>query len=121
MLLVPFVILIAVNEVYRGYIHEKPFPKYPGAINSGQRIRERCSWACHESTDYCKENHVKTVGPYFEFTDSLYFGLIGGLRSTGGYKAANVFFLVFAVPLLIWFFLIKAACYRQRIDSGNRN
>ena len=119
--LIPFVLMVAVNEWYRGARKEKSFTKYPGVMNSGQRMRDRCSWACHEATAYCKKNHVKSVKSNFEFTDSLYFGLIGGLRMTGVYQAANVFFLVLAVPLLIWFFLYKSLDYQYRIQSRNRN
>ena len=119
-LVIPFVLMVAVNEVYRASIKEKPFSKYPGAINSGQRIRERCSWVCHEATAYCKENHVKWGRPYFEYTDTMYFGLIRGLRITGGYQAANVFFLVLIVPLLIWIFLVGSIRYQHRIDLIRR-
>jgi hypothetical protein len=64
---------------------------------------------------------VKLVRPYFEFTDSLYFGLIKGLRRTGGYQSANIFLLVIAIPLMIWFFLIKSIQYQKLIDSRKSN
>jgi hypothetical protein len=119
-LIFPFFLMVAVNETYRAYIKEKPISMYPGAINSGQKIWERCSWVCHESTSYCKDNHVKFVRPYFKLTDTMYFGLIRGLRSTGGYQAANVFFLVLIFPLLMWMFMAGSIRYQYRINSIRR-
>jgi hypothetical protein len=33
-------------------------------INSSQRTVDKCTWACHNDTEYCKENHVKTLHPF---------------------------------------------------------
>lgn len=119
-LTMPFVFIVAVNESYRDSIKGQPFSKYPKTMNSGQKIKEKCTWACHEATAYCKENHVKWVRPYFAITDTLYFGLIERLLKTGSYQAANVFFLALIVPLLILLFLVGSIRYQHRINSMRR-
>lgn len=117
-LLTPFLLMIIVNEIIRPTIKEEPYLKSGiTAINSDERISDNCTWICHHETGYCKENHVKHLIPYYRYTDPLYFGIINMLQSTKKYEAANIFFLVILVPLLIWIFLIKSLNTQGKIRA----
>ena len=108
-LIFPCVLMISINEIERIFINEQPY-KYlnVNAVNSGAMIPDRCTWVCHDNTQYCLEHHVKLLKPYTSTTNKIYFGTIDLLASTGNYGAANIIFLVVLAPLLIWFFLIKS-------------
>ncbi|MCO6497518.1 MAG: hypothetical protein J5I50_07635 [Chitinophagaceae bacterium] len=115
-LVLPFIIMIVVNEVMRPRIKEQPYSAHGiTAINSAKYIPEKCSWVCHNDTQYCKEHHVKFLKPYFGTTDFLYFGAIGALAMTGNYGAANIIVFVILFPLVIWFFIIKSLNFRDEI------
>ncbi|MDT8415922.1 MAG: hypothetical protein RQ735_11170, partial [Flavobacteriaceae bacterium] len=59
-LILPFLLMIMVNEVIRPTIKEKPFSSHGiTAMNSAVKVTEKCSWICHNNTTYCKKNHVK--------------------------------------------------------------
>ena len=118
LLLFPFLLMIAINEAIRPTITEKPFQeKGIIAINSAIKFTKKCSWACHNIENYCKENHVKTLQNYFEFTDPVYFGVIRFLQSTGKYKVANIIVLVILIPLLMYFLLIKSLSLQSQIKK----
>lgn len=111
--------MIAINEAVRPSITEKPFQeKGIIAINSATKSTKKCSWACHNIENYCKENHVKILQNYFEFTDPVYFGVIRFLQSTGKYKTANIVILVVLIPLLMYFLLIKSLSLQQKIKNA---
>ncbi len=120
-LISPFIIMIIVNEIVRPAIKETPYSKDGiTAINSADKNPDKCTWLCHNNTIFCKENHVKFLNPYFKYTDPIYFGVIDMLQSTGNYGLANIIFLVFLVPLLIWFFIIKSLNIQDDINNLKR-
>ena len=54
------------------------------------------------------EHHVKITKPYLKYTNPIYFGAIGALKSTGNYGLANIVFLVLLLPLWMFYFLVKS-------------
>ena len=119
LLVLPFLCIVLINEVSRPTIKEKPFSDYSNAMNSGQKLKNKCSWECHENTSYCKRYHVKLLSPYFSVTDSLYYGVIGVLKNKEDefsfYQIMNVVFLVLGIPLLIWLLLAKSLSMQDQI------
>jgi hypothetical protein len=121
-LILPFVMMIIINEAVRPSIKEPPFYNMGLAtINSGKKMTEKCTWACHEGTRYCKDHHVKILRPLFSETDTLYFRTIQKLRETGNYEAANLFFLVLLIPLAIWYFFIRSLNIQDKIRDLKNN
>ncbi len=117
-LVFPFLLMIAVNEIVRLRITNEPYSSHGiVAINSVDKNAGNCTWICHNDTGFCKENHVKYFDSYFTFTDPLYFGAIGLLAMTGNYGLANIVFLVVLMPLVIWFFLIKSLNIQDKIST----
>jgi hypothetical protein len=107
-LLLPFVLMIVINESFRSSIKERPF-HYNGFVtmNSNDRIKNKCTWNCHNRTSYCKDHHLKILKHYTSFTDEIYKGEIKLLKKTGVYELANIVILVIAIPFLIFYFFIK--------------
>ena len=117
-LVLPFFLMIVVNEIIRPTITGKPYTKYGiSAINSVDKTPEKCTWICHNNTTYCKTHHVKYLKSYFQFTDKMYFGIIHLLKKTGNYRLANIIFLVILFPFLIWFFTIKSLNIQDEINK----
>ena len=109
LILLPILGMILTNEYTRQTISEKGYQTQGlTAINPAQKLKHKCSWACHNNTNFCKQHHVKFAKPYFNKIDPIYFGIINSLQSTGNYGLANVIFLVFLFPLLMVFFFIKS-------------
>ena len=101
-LLTPFLTMVLVNENMRSSATEKPYLiNNTKAINSGEKLKNKCTWHCHNDTNYCKENHVKRSKGSFKTIDPIYFGLIYLLKSTGNYFLAKIFCLVILFPLII--------------------
>ena len=121
-LLLPFVLMIVINESFRSSIKERPF-KYNGfkTMNSDDRIKNKCTWNCHNKTSFCKSNHLNFLKKYTSFTDKMYKGEIHLLRSTGKYELANIAILVIAIPFLIFYFLIKGLNIRNEIKKIKQN
>ena len=123
LLLLPYLLMIVVNEAYRPTIKEKPYSAHGiTAINSNIRTPKKCTWAAHSDTKYCEQHHVKYLKNQLESTDKIYFGAIGALRSTGNYGLANIAFLVVLFPLIIWFSLVKIIDYAiaiRNLKKGN--
>lgn len=118
LLLFPYLIMVVINESYRPLITEKPYSVYGiTAINSDIRSLHKCSWIAHSDTSYCKLHHVKFLKDHFQITDEMYFGVIGALRSTGNYGAANIVFLVILFPLIMWYSLVKIIDYTIAIRN----
>ena len=119
LLIIPFLLIIVINEVSRPAILETNNKDFPTAMNSRIRIKEKCSWECHERTEYCKKNHVKLLNNYFSYTDTIYYRTIrilkGGKQSFSFYQKTNVVFLVFLIPLMIWYFLAKSLSIQDQI------
>ena len=117
-LILPFLFMVIVNESVRPTIDGTPYSEFGiTAINTGEHKKNKCTWICHHNTQYCKENHVKVLGPYFRFTDPLYFGIINLLQSTGYYRLAKILVFVMVIPFLIWLLLIKSLDYQDKIKQ----
>jgi hypothetical protein len=117
-LLAPFLIMALINEAVRPEIKEKPYTVHGiTAINSAEYLPNKCTWICQNNTSYCKEHHVKYLKPFYSITDVFYFGVIGLLKSTGNYVAANIIFLVFLFPLTILYFIIKSIGIQEEIQK----
>lgn len=117
-LLSPFLLMIVVNEIVRPTIKEKPYSIYGvTTMNSLDKDSDKCSWACHNSTTICKQKHVKYLKPYFDYSDPVYFGIIGILHGIGYYSLANIIFLVILFPSMIWIFIIKSLNIQDRISK----
>ena len=112
----PYLIIAAVNEFVRPTVKKNKHTIYGiKTINSNDHIQEKCTWAGHETTAFCINNHVKFLKPYINKTDRLYFGIINNLHATGNYQYANIFLLAVIFPLVIWFSLIKIIDYSIEI------
>ena len=110
-----------INELVRPTIEEKPYERQGiVAMNSAIKTPLKCSWICHNDTDYCKENHVKILNNYFEYTDPIYFGIIHSLKSVGNYSLANIIFLVILIPLIMYLLLIKSINIQDQIRDFNK-
>lgn len=121
-LLLPFILMIIINESFRLSVKGHPYHKYGfTTINSSDKIIDKCTWNCHNNTPYCKEHHVKYLKNSFSKTDQLYFGEIKLLRSTGNYGLANIAILVIAIPFLILYFFIKGLYIRNEIQKIKQN
>ena len=120
-LIAPFLIMISINEIVRPSIKENHYLSHNvTAINSVYKIKDRCTWICHNQTIYCKEHHVKFLTNYFYITDKLYFGLIAFLKSTGNYGLANIIILALLLPFLIWILIIKSLNIQDKINYHKR-
>ncbi len=84
-------------------------------INSSFKLNDQCTWECHDNTIHCKSNHLKFSNANTEYTDKVFFGIIGILGSTGDYRLANIIFLVVMMPLLIWYLLIRSIQMQEEI------
>lgn len=122
-LIAPFLAMVLVNEIMRPTIKEQPYSLNGiTAINPPLPAKEKCTWHCHNNTASCKQNHVKHAGHLFKIIDPVYFGIIDLLKSTGHYAAANIFFLVFLFPLIMYCLLIKILDMQRKINSiKNKN
>lgn len=125
LLIIPFLLIIVINELSRPEILEKANEDFPTAMNSRIRLKEKCTWECHERTEYCKKNHVKYLTRYFNITDTIYYGTIqmlkGGKQSFSFYQITNVVFLVFLIPVMIWYFLAKSLSIQDQIRKLNKS
>jgi len=108
----PFLFIVIINESSR-----LSSDKFEKKINSSERDIASCTWLCHNQTSHCKKHHVTFLKSYLSKTDHLYFGLIGLLQSSGSYKVANLFFLLFLVPVLVLFFCIKSFLIELKIRA----
>lgn len=108
--------MIITNEFVRFNTQEEGYKRQGvTAINSAKRMESKCSWICHNDTDFCKNNHVKIVKQHFETIDPMYFGIINALKSTGDYGLANIIFLVVLIPGIMYFLLIKSISMQMEI------
>lgn len=120
-LIAPFLLMVIVNERARNTINENPYSiNNIMAINSADKVAHKCTWICHNNTSFCKVNHVRYLKKYFGFTDTIYFGAISLLFSTGNYGLANIIFLVILAPLIMWLLLIKSLNIQDKINKLRR-
>jgi hypothetical protein len=116
--LLPFVLMIIVNESFRLSSKESPYRKYGfTTINSSDKISDKCTWNCHNNTSFCKAHHVKFLNKSFSKTDQIYYGEIKLLKSTGNYGLANIAILVILIPFLIFYFIIKGLNIHSKIKK----
>ena len=117
-LVLPFLIMVTVNEFVRLRTVENGFQKQGiTAINSANADQNKCTWHCHNNTNFCKSNHVKLLNNYFAYTDLMYFGVINSLKKTGDYGLANILFLVVLIPALLYFLLIQSIKMQFEINK----
>ncbi len=117
-LIFPFLGMTTVNEFVRLHTKVEGYNRQGIiAINPVKKLKERCSWACHNDTNHCKEEHVKLANPYFDKIDPIYFGIINTLKSTGNYGLANIIFLVILLPLLLFLLLVKSVNMQLEINK----
>ena len=114
-----FLIMVIVNESFRQKTYYKSFKKIQiQTINPSRVIIDNCSWACHDSNNYCKDHHIKYNS--IKRIDFLYNGIIrflkSGLSNVEGFNYAlnNIIFLVVLWPLwMIYLFM--------RVIFNNKN
>lgn len=111
----PFILMVLVNHFIKPTID--PIPN-DGKWNSTKPLPDRCTWACHNHTEYCIQHHVKINQTILKITKPLYFGEITLLHKLGNYSFANILILVIGVPFFIWYFLIKIIDTLQEIKEA---
>ena len=107
------------NESFRQKTYYKSFKKIQiQTINPSRVINDKCSWACHDSNNYCKDHHIKYNS--IKRIDFLYNGIIrflkSGVTNVEGFNYAlnNIIFLVVLWPLwMIYLFM--------RVIFNNKN
>ena len=115
----PIFLMLVVNETIR-FIQDKSNHQYGNlpTINTENQIKDKCSWICHDKTAYCKNNHVKLAQEMLSYTDLAYNKTIQLLQSSDrSYAMDNLIYLVFGIPFLIYFMLIKCIDYHQQIKN----
>lgn len=109
LLLLPFLTMLLTNEIVKRNTTKKGYSSHGvTTINSAKAYKDKCSWMCHNNTNYCRANHVKYAKPYFAEIDPIYYGIIRALKATGNYGLANIVFLVVLIPLIIYVLLVKS-------------
>lgn len=121
--LLPFLIILIVNESVRLTIKDKPFElRGVTAINPYKPQLDECTWYCYrETTNHCKKNHASFIKPYFKYIDPIYFGIIKSMHSGNNYQLMNVVFLVVLIPLLMLFLIIRTIEMGYRIKALKQN
>ncbi len=100
----PFILMIVVNQFIKPSID--PISN-DGKWNTTKPLPDHCSWACHNSTNYCIEHHVKMNKLLLLISQPFYFGEITLLKMAGSYSLVNILILVTLVPLYLWYFLVR--------------
>jgi hypothetical protein len=114
----PFAMMVFANHFIKSSVDLIP---NDGKWNSTLPIAERCTWACHDSTNYCIAHHVKMNKLLLNFTRPIYFGEIILLQMIGNYSFANILILVTLVPLYIWYFLVRIINTLQEIKEAKND
>ena len=127
-LLLPFVVMIIINESCRPFLNGKPHV-YLGALamNSAEVDLDKCSWVCHNFTaSHCIKHHrkmIKSGFPFYKELNIFYEGIINfNSRKKNGqkvsdpkfYSAMNLIFLVLLWPLIIFLLLINFLRLRKK-------
>ena len=70
-LILQFLVMLMINELVRLNTNEKGYTKGKWgliqnilAINTTDKLKGKCTWICHNDTNYCKENHVKLANQF---------------------------------------------------------
>lgn len=106
--LLPFVIMAVVNESCRPNIQGHTVLGV-STINPKKFSKNTCSWACHNNTFKCIQNHSTWSKGYQSRINVIYFGIINFLSSFGNYGLANLVFLVTLWPTLMFTLFLKTA------------
>jgi hypothetical protein len=109
--LLPFLLIIAVNEHRRGKPYSKPyFVKDVPTLNGVEKTPNFCTWYCHNDTSYCVATHNKCIkGDFLVFNNRIYLSIIALLGSVkGDYVMMNILILVLGAPLLMWGLAVRA-------------
>lgn len=113
--LISFLLVFSVNETVKLRAKESSFTRHGiPVINSNIKTKERCTWICHDETEFCKKQHVNFVKSYLNYTDKPYFFIIQCMKSTGSYRLANIVALGFVIPFTIW------CCFLYIIDTQTK-
>lgn len=119
LVLLPFLIIIFVNELGRINTPAHLFKFHnQKTICSAKKMPIQCSWNCHNNTNYCISHHVKYLKPHLKNTDIFYNGVINILMSTGYYVVANYIFLV--LLLMILFLIYKSLQIQKEINKFSK-
>lgn len=113
----PFLTLMLVNEIVRKNISPSHYSIHSiKTINSAKYVPNKCTWACHNNTAYCKKEHVKLLKPYYWLTDIFYFGMISALQMMGNYALANIFILVVFIPFTFFYLWFRSLAIQDEIN-----
>ncbi len=109
-LLLPFLLMVIVNESVRPTIKEKPYSRkgFTSAMNPLSKSKKKCSWICHNKTSFCQEYHSHHLKPYFKITNLFYYGFIRLLSIGGVYGLVNLLLFLVLSPLFVWYCIIKS-------------
>lgn len=122
LILSPLLLIISVNEYIKSISASSHYSKNKIiTINSSEKLENKCTWACHNNTTFCKETHVKYAQKHFKLIDPIYFGIIHNLKSTTKYEAANIFLFAFLIPLLMLYVLIRSILIQLKINKLGQN
>ena len=113
--LFPFLTIFIVNESVRYVNKLKHNNTYK--INTSIENPNKCTWTCHNNTSYCKKNHVKMNKNDLAKTESIYWGIISMLKSTGNYKIANLILFLVLFPISIWLLIINILSAQNKIKK----
>jgi hypothetical protein len=110
LLLCCYMVLIVVNEGLRfagakidgGTHFNRP------TMNSAKADPDKCTWHCHNDTQYCMKHHNGVFGILNYLTILPYFTLITILKIGGVYSLANIILLVVAWPWYICWMIVRA-------------
>jgi hypothetical protein len=117
----PFLLMVLINEYVDWRLGKSGYvTQGVEAIHSSERLKERCTWVCHNDTDWCKTHHVKFLSEHFALVDQVYFGIVRLLKGTGAYRAANIFFLVLLIPVLMCYLLVRSINMQVEINGIKR-
>ena len=117
-LLIAWSFMIIVTESSRTYFGENGRTKGLVTVFSQEPKQTHCSWACgFNTTDHCLVNHSGLPKTTRDSLKPFYFGVIHVLQSTGGYRAANIVFLVILWPLILSIMIVKVFCNHRRIKQ----
>jgi hypothetical protein len=121
-MLFPFVIMIIINEGYRiNKTNDNGIYKGLSTLNITDARKEKCTWKCHNNTQFCKTHHVTYLKNNLRLTDPIYYGIIRALKLGNAYALMNVVILVVLIPLSILIFIIKSINIQKQIIILTRN
>lgn len=120
LLLLLFLLMIVINESMRKSLVDHDFKIYGvSPMNSAEYNLSKCTWACHNATtSHCKVHHATSASSFSKWIDPIYFGMIGGLHSTGDYGIANVILLVLVWPIIMSYLFITVLKMRKELQHG---